>query len=314
MRNFNIIKTSTAALALMGSFLITSCNPTIDSLVYELPEANSKADLTPPTASFAATVTADYLTYNFANTSSSATEYSWNYGDGKTSTDIDGKNTFPGEGTFTVTLTAKDKLGKTNMFTTIVNVVKPIIPPSIDPTVLNGDFTLKTSDWKISSFTGGNTNPFNASSDGSSTNYDGSDNGGKTAGAKWTSSTSAGTYLSSSSRFAYQELIVSPNKTYVLEFEYAIKSVDEDSDVAPGGNRLIGEILDGHFTDGADALASSNAGPLARYIGSANNGKTSFAKVTKVFTSNATGKISIWLYGITAVDSYIDNVKVYPAQ
>ena len=314
MRNFNIIKTSTAALALMGSFLITSCNPTIDSLVYELPEANSKADLTPPKASFAATVTADYLTYTFSNTSSSATKYSWDFGDGKTSTNKDGENTFPGEGKYTVTLTAKDKLGVESKFAVTVEVVKPIIPPSIIPDILNGDFTRGTADWKIASFTGGNTNPFNSSSDGSFTNYDGTDNGGKTGGAKWAKSTSAGDYLSSSTRYAYQAINITPNKLYILEFEYAIKSDTEQSGVAPGGNRLIGEILDGHFSDGADAVASSNKGPLARQIGDKALGKTTFTKVTKVFTSNATGNVSIWIYGVTDVDAYVDNVKVYPAQ
>ena len=319
MTNFNIIKTlktSTGALALMGCFLMASCNPTIDGLAFELPEANSKADLKPPVANFSATETPDYLTYTFSNTSSSATEYAWNYGDGKTSNAKDGENTFPAEGTYTVTLTAKDKLGKTSIYSAEITVVKPLIPPSIIPEILNGDFNNGSDNWKFSSFTGGTTSPFNTSGDGSFTNYDGSDNGSKTAGAKWTKSTSAGAYVSSSTRYAYQEIVVTPNTNYVLEFEYAIKTEEEQKDqgIAPGGNRIVGEILNGHFSDGADAIASSNAGPLAQHIGDKVLGKTTHTKVTKVFTSNATGKVSILIYGVTTVDAYADNVKVYPAQ
>ncbi|WPR72728.1 PKD domain-containing protein [Flavobacterium sp. NG2] len=308
-----IEKISSCALVLIACFLITSCDPTIDALAFDLPEANSKADIKPPVASFVATVTSDYLTYTFSNTSSSATDYVWNYGNGTTANTKDGTATFPGEGDFTVTLTASDKLGKTSTFSLIITVVKPAIPPAIIPEILNGDFSDGQNNWKFSSFSGGTTSPYNTSSDGSWLNYDGSDNGSKTAGAKWTQSTSAGPYLSSSTRYAYQAIVVTPNTQYILEFEYAIKTESEQSGVAPGGNRIIGEILNGHFSDGADAIVSSNAGPLVRHIGDQVLGKTSFTKVTKVFTSNATGEVSILIYGVTDVDAYVDNVKVYPA-
>ncbi|WP_159085957.1 PKD domain-containing protein [Flavobacterium faecale] len=309
-----IAKFSNSALAIMTCFLIASCNPTIDSLAFELPEANSKADLNPPIAKFAATETADYLTYTFSNTSTSATNYTWDYGDGKTSITKDGENTFPAEGTYTVTLTAKDKLDKTSVFSTTVTVVKPIVPPSIIPDILNGDFNDGQDNWKFSSFSGGTTSPYNTSGDGSWLNYDESDNGSKTAGAKWTKSTSAGVYVSSKTQYAYQAIDITPNTNYILEFEYAIKTEAEQDGVAPGGNRIIGEILNGQFSDGADAIASSTAGPLAQHNGTIVLGKTTFTKVTKVFTSNATGKVSILIYGVTDVDAYVDNVKVYPAK
>lgn len=316
MKNFNIIKIlkSTTALAFMGSLLLVSCNPTISSLEFELPEANSKADLKPPVAKFAATETADYLTYTFSNTSSSATDYTWNYGDGTSSVGKDGENTFPAEGSYTVTLTAMDKLGKSSTFTATITVVKPIIPPAIIPTILNGDFKDGQDNWKFSSFSGGTTSPYNTSGDGSWLNYDGSDNGSKTEGAKWTQSTSAGVYVSSKTRYAYQAITVTPNTNYILEYEYAIKTEAEQDGIAPGGNRIIGEILGGHFSDGADAIASSTAGPIAQHVGTLTLGKTTFTKVTKVFTSNATGLVSILIYGVTDVDAYVDNVKVYPAK
>ncbi|WP_435133066.1 PKD domain-containing protein [Formosa sp. A9] len=306
--------TSIGKYAMLGvlGLVISSCDPTLDAFSYDLPEANSKEDQTPPAASFTATETANYLEYEFSNTSSSATDYVWDFGDGNTATSLDGFNAYPDEGVYTVTLTATDKLGKSDTFSMEIEVVEPEVPAAIIPDILNGDFNDGQDFWKSESFTGGNTNPFNSSSDGSPLNYDGSDNGSKTPGAKWTQSTSAGAYLSSSTRYAYQSITVTPNTPYVLEYEYAIKTPDEQDGIAPGGNRIIGEILPGHFTDGADAVVVSNEGPLTQIIGSEINGKGNFVVAKSVFTSNATGEISIWIYAVTDVDAYVDNVKVYP--
>ena len=137
----------------------------------------------------------------------------------------------------------------------------------------NGDFDGGSSDWKFSTFTGGNTNPFNSSSDGSFTNYDGSDNGAKTAGAKWTGSTSVS--AGSNARYAYQAIVVSPSLTdrtvkYILEFEYAIKTPEEQAGVSEGGNRIFATVLNGHFDDGADAVAST---PIKRFVADEVKGK-----------------------------------------
>lgn len=108
MKIFNLktslLITFKSVLTLMLLTLVTSCDPTIGSLSYDLPDANSKEDLTPPSASFSASETEDYLTWTFGNTSSSATDYVWDYGDGNSSTGVDGQNTYPDEGTYTVPL------------------------------------------------------------------------------------------------------------------------------------------------------------------------------------------------------------------
>lgn len=294
------------------SISLVSCDPSLPGLEYELPEANSKADETPPSANFSATETDDFLTYTFANLSSSATDYVWEFGDGNSSTDLDGMNTYPDEGTYTITLTATDKLGVSSTFSETIEVVEPEAPPAINPEILNGNFDDGQSEWKIASFTGGTTSPYNSSSDGSPLNYDGSDSGSsKTPGAKWTSSTSAGPSLSSSTRYAYQAITVSPNTEYVIEFEHAIKT--DAVDIA-GGDRVIVEVLDGQFSDGVDAVASSNAGPLVQVVGDVANGKGDFKVLTGQFTSNATGEVAIWIYAITNDELYIDNVKVYPSE
>ena len=221
MKNFISLKKQVSHIplvvfALMIGITFTSCE---DLFEYDLAEANSKADLTPPAANFTATVSNDYLIYNFSNTSVSATDYVWSFGfdgdgDGNidTSIETDAEYEFPGEGTYTVTLTASDKLNVSNTFSMDIEVVKPAVPPAINPEIKHGDFNdnpdgkYSWDEWKIDSFTDGTRNPYNASSDGDPVNYEGVDTGSKTRGAKWTGSTSAGPSLSSSSRFSYQAL------------------------------------------------------------------------------------------------------------
>jgi PKD repeat protein len=313
MKIFNLktslLITFKSVLTLMLLTLVTSCDPTIGSLSYDLPDANSKEDLTPPSASFSASETEDYLTWTFGNTSSSATDYVWDYGDGNSSTGVDGQNTYPDEGTYTVTLTASDKLGVTSTYSVDIEVIEPEIPAAINPVVVNGDFSEGSGTWKWAEFTGGTKDAFNSSSDGSNFNYDETNNGSKTPGAKWTQSTSSGIYRSSSSRFAGQNLTVSPGREYILEFEYAIKN-DNDTN---GGAKIVGEILDGHFIDGADALASSDAGPIVRNEGTNLLGKGNFTLVRQQFTASASGLVSIFIWAETTQDAYVDNVKVYPA-
>lgn len=314
MKNqLNIFKITMKVLFISVVFLSVSCE---EAFKYELPEAGSKEDMSPPVASFAYLPNAeDFRTVEFNNTSIESIRYEWDFGGGNTSTEKDPSYTFEaGEGIYPVTLTAIDGNEASNTITVDVEVVDKFVP--IPVTILNGDFNSGASDWKFASFTGGNTNPFNSSSDGSWINYDGTDNGAKTPGAKWTKSTSAGAYLSANTRYAYQAIIVSPSNVerdveYILEYEYAIKTPAEQAGVAPDGNRIISEVLDGHFDDGADAVASTH---VSQYVAAEVKGKTSFTLVEQKFTTNASGEMSIMFYAVTDVDVYIDNVKVYPAK
>ncbi|MEM5567073.1 PKD domain-containing protein [Psychroserpens sp. AS72] len=302
-------RVSVLSLCLISGIVFNSCESAFE---FDLPESNSQIDTVLPTADFSYVPDPDnFKTIQFTDLSFQSTTYLWDFGGGATSELQDPIYTFAGEGTYPVTLTASDANGASDMITIDVEVVDVFVP--ISPEILNGDFSNGQNDWKFSSFSGGTTSPFNSSSDGSWINYDGSDNGSKTPGAKWTMSTSAGVYLSSNTRYAYQELIVSPNTEYVLEYLYAIKTPDEQSGVADGGNRIIGGIIDGHFDDGADGIASYDAGPLLNHVGTEVLGKTVFTTVELTFTSNASGEIAILIYGVTDVDAYVDNVKVYPA-
>lgn len=308
INNKNILQKTTAwCLVVLATCFFVSCESAFE---FDLPEAGSKVDTVLPSANFSYIPDAnDFTKIEFTDLSAESTRYQWDFGGGNTSTERDPVFTFTGgEGTYPVTLTVSDENGASDAITIDVVVVDVFV--AIEPEILNGDFEDSQNNWKFSTFTDGTTSPFNSSSDGSWIRYDGSDNGSKTRGAKWTMSTSAGAYKSSNTRYAYQAIVVSPNTDYILEYEYAIK---DDGTQAPGDNRIVGGILDGHFEDGADAVMSNDMGSLLSFVGDMDLGKTTFTKVEQQFTSNASGEVAIFIYGVTDVDAYVDNVKVYPA-
>ncbi len=209
--NKNIAKSMLAITAILA-FSLWSCDPTIESLSYDLPDANSKVDLTPPAASFSAAVTADYLTYTFANTSISATDYSWDFGDGNTVTTKDATNTFPSVGTYTVTLTASDKLGVASIFSTDIEVVEPPTPAAIVPVIVNADFDKlpksSGSDCACSAWINKSLGAQGESSSGNG----GSDNVVK--------------YDNDEQDLTYQEFEISPNTDYSITLVAAWKALE----------------------------------------------------------------------------------------
>lgn len=181
----------------------------------------------------------------------------------------------------------------------------------ISSTIQNGNFDAKTDHWRFTTFTDGTTTPFGSSSDGSWNNYDGSSNGSKTKGAKWTSSQSGGALQTSSSRYAYQALKLTPNTSYIFEYEYAIKNDTADDPI--GGRRVVGVVLDGHYTDGADAVNDIKSN-LGYNEGKIAEGKFSSSRGTLVqisFTTNSSGEVAFMFYAVTPKDAWVDNVKVY---
>lgn len=133
----NISKVGILILLVSLGFM-TSCEE-------NLPDTGDIADLTPPIASFSATQGAgpigdEWKTYSFTNQSSSSTMYSWDFGNGDTSSEFEPSTTFPGEGTYTVTLTSSDNLGVESTYTEMIEVVEPLVVVIPDPTLVNTDF------------------------------------------------------------------------------------------------------------------------------------------------------------------------------
>ncbi|EDP70462.1 surface antigen gene [Flavobacteriales bacterium ALC-1] len=130
-----------AVIAIATISMFNSCE---DLEQYEPLGENSIADATPPSANFTYSQGAGagdiWKTYTFANGSTSATTYSWDFGDGNSSTEVDAINTYPGEGTWTVTLTASDALGVVSTFSETITVIEPEEPDVPDPVLVNADF------------------------------------------------------------------------------------------------------------------------------------------------------------------------------
>jgi len=171
-----ILKLSKTILILVLTLSAISCE-----FIDELPEANSIADETPPTAFF--TFTSGQLQDNFtqvafANQSDNATTYVWDFGDGTTSTEFDPAHEYAGEGMFTVMLTASDDLEQTSTFSQSVLIEEPEEPigvtPTFDAMIQNADMqTYPTSEnnnndlvdaWTVdpdNSFNNGSSSTFN---------------------------------------------------------------------------------------------------------------------------------------------------------
>ena len=93
--------------------------------------------------------TVDIRTISFINISSNATRYSWDFGNGTTSTLVDPVVTFD-NGTYTVTLTAYDENGNSDRFQDTFVIDIPICTDetdeNIDPANGNLNWTFLTSD------------------------------------------------------------------------------------------------------------------------------------------------------------------------
>lgn len=185
--------------------------------------------------------------------------------------------------------------------------------------VLNGDFEEDNNIWRFPLFSDGSTtNPYGSSSDGSDFDINGNDTGDKTRGAKWSSSQSGGIgdFRTADSRYAYQELVLTPNTDYVLEYQYAIR---EGSGASLDGNKVVGVVMDGIYVDGVDAVNDIASNNLGFHEGSIAEGKfnetiNDYGTFVQIpFTSNASGDVSIMFYANTAVDAFVDNVKVLEA-
>ncbi|MEL4308655.1 PKD domain-containing protein [Joostella sp. CR20] len=288
MKTINIYK----KLIKLIAFVLTMVSVVACDLNEDLPEEGSIEDLTPPQALFAASQNeTDYLLYNFANLSSSATDFQWDFGDGNTSTDLDATNTFPAEGTYTVTLTASDKLGKTSTYSEEIVVVEPEVPQAITPAIGAADFedgndVCGTGDsrdcWRIS---------------GGKIHQTTSDGRNGTRGAKYPAA------ASNDARVTYQAVTVSPNTKYVFTLYYAIQ---ED------GDSVKASIIDGAL-ENYDEFASATI--LGSSEGTVNGGKGNFNAIIIEFETGASGEISMLFEAgeANAKDSYIDDVSIVPA-
>lgn len=180
---------------------------------YDLPEAGTIPDETPPVASFtfsAGETIDDFLDFQFANLSTGATSFNWNFGDGTTSEEFEPVHTYPSIGTYTVTLDISDNLGVTSTLTETFEIVEPEIPAVPNPTLVNADFDkLEKSSGSPCSCAGWINKDIGEQGESSSGNG-GSDNVVK--------------FDNLEPDHVYQEFAVVPNADYTIQMAVAFQS------------------------------------------------------------------------------------------
>lgn len=111
---FSLIYKGAAILSLLTLFVVTSCKDDDD-----MPTPD-------PVASYQFSISqSNFLEVTFANFSQNATSYSWNFGDGNTSTQEDPIHTFASAGTYNVVLTATNAAGRTAQHSKSIMLMDP---------------------------------------------------------------------------------------------------------------------------------------------------------------------------------------------
>ena len=92
----------------------------------DLPGVGDIEDLTPPSAGFSFMINeSDYKEIIFTNTSNSASDFLWDFGDGNTSSEKEPRHTYANDGVYEVSLVASDKLGQDSSVTQRIEIIEP---------------------------------------------------------------------------------------------------------------------------------------------------------------------------------------------
>lgn len=284
----------TALLIFMIAFI--SCE-----FVDELPDTNSIPDETPPTAFFTFTNGVEIETFtqvSFANQSDNATNYSWDLGDGNTSTEIDPTNTYPGEGSYTVTLTVTDALNQTSTYSETIELIEPDAPAVPDPVLLNAEF---------------NRLPKSSGSDCTCSGWI-----NKSIGDQGESSSGNGSdvikFDNNEPDHAYQEFAVTPNADYRIEIPIRFQS-DQTGDMPSqlevrvlAGEGYIDGYIPMYFEEtalipqddfGYTSVAQTEEAANNLLVETLDNVNTSEYRVfTFFFNSGANDSVALFIRGI----------------
>ena len=109
-------------------------------------------------------------TITFVNNSTNATSYSWDFGDGTTSAELNPMHTYSTAGSYTVTLTAKNEDGVSTTSKTIkIEASAPIIPMPVSSFTITGGKVAPTSITFTSTSTNADTYAWSFGDGGTST-------------------------------------------------------------------------------------------------------------------------------------------------
>ncbi len=296
----------------------------------DLPEVGDLPDLTPPSANFVAiqkegtNLEEDFKVYFITNQSVSSTDYKWDIPENVVLLDLDTDDDstpsltseninveFPGEGTFEITLTSSDKLGKTSTITKSIEVIEPEKPDVPNPVLVNSDFDRlpKLGSTNTCSCSGWDNDDIGEQGESSSGNG-GSDNIVK--------------FDNNEPDHVYQEFAVTPNADYTIEILVSFKE--------PGATDTFQSMLETRvlagsgYIDGytptyyatAEEFPNSGYGytTIAQVEDAANNlliqtqanpNDDSYVTYTYTFNSGANDSVALFIRGVggdPAIGSY----------
>ena len=274
----NIFNLKMLSLVALAGFIF-SCEDNV------LPEANSIEDLTPPSAMFSATESnGDWQTFDFSNQSVSSTTYAWTFGDGSTSTSKEPSHTYAVEGIYNVSLTSSDANGLTSTFSSDLEVIEPLVPVILLPEILEASF----EDGMLDGGSGDGRDSWR------------SDLGGviQITSSPTNTGSQAAKFPSGGDRAGYQELEVSPNQDYVLEYWYTMKT-------SGTGHMTVSVLAGGGHSDPSSAVAAT----IETFEGTDQSSSNDYVKVELPFNSGNNTTVSIYMFN-AGVESRVDDVSL----
>ncbi|TXF91168.1 PKD domain-containing protein [Neolewinella aurantiaca] len=289
MKNTTIFlrQTSKLILCLAIALFANSCE---EAFEFELPEANSIADLIPPAASFSyASTQEDFKTVKFTNLSTEATNFQWDFGGGDTSTEKDPTYTFEnGEGTYQVSLTATDARGASNVVTLDVIVVEG----PFQPIILEPGFEDNT----LPDGTGDGRDSWRTSSPSWTTIFG-------ISGSPVTYGSQAAKLEVSSARAGYQEITVEPNSNYDLRFWYTMKNDAADPWAIVS---IIGVTENGPITSQQEAFDAT----IASILVNDTEDPSTYVQQKLSFNSGNNTTVAIYFYNDANVEARFDDFTI----
>lgn len=266
---------------------------TMISCEFELPEAGSQPDNTPPKADFTITPDADESRLiRFTNTSLSATDFMWDFGDGNVSIDTDPMNLYPEEGTYTVTLVATDGHGVSNSLTKDIEVV---VPKFYQPVILEPGFEDNT----LPDGSGDGRDSWRAP-DGSTEDRPLGGLGGviQITGSPVSFGDQGAKLPNDNTRCGYQQVTVEPDTDYKLSFYYTMK------DDNPAGTVTV-YILDGPISEPSEVAGAT----ITSVTVNDQSDPSTYVKQAIEFNSGASTAIVIYFIN-DAIEARLDEFSI----
>ncbi|MEM1119056.1 MAG: PKD domain-containing protein [Bacteroidota bacterium] len=286
MKNKLINNQSTllGGLFLLAVLFSVGCHKAFE---FELPESNSIPDVDFPIANFSYASTADdFRTIKFNNLSFESANFTWDFGNGNSSTEQDPTFTFEaGEGTYPVTLTAADGNGVTDKITVQVEVKEGPFQPIIveagfeDNTLLDGSGDGRDS-WRNNTL------------------------GGviQITGSPVTFGDQGAKLPSDQSRIGYQEIIVEPETNYDLRFYYTMVAGSSDPSLVVS---VLGVTESGPYASREEAIA----GAIGSVTVTNDEVPEEYIETKLSFNSGQNDIVAIFFYN-GAVEARLDNFTI----